>query len=141
MNLKVVFDTNTLISGLLFWGNEADLLRVVDEGAVKLCVSDEMLRELDRVLSYERIKRYVDLSGRSKEEYLEKIVHLAELVHPKNHVHVVAADPSDNHILECAVEAGAEYIVSGDSHLLELKSYKGVRVVSSKRMLEVLGKN
>lgn len=140
MKCKVVFDTNTLISGLLFLGNEADLLRLLDGGAVKLCMSDDMFRELERVLGYERIKRHVDMSRYNKEDYLEKIAHLAEVVHPNISLNVVAADPSDNHIIECAVEAGAEYIVSGDSHLLDLKSYKGIQIVSSKRMLEILGK-
>jgi uncharacterized protein len=138
MKVKAVFDTNTLISGLLFEGNESHLLGLAESGGIELYISAELAAELGAVLDYPRIVKVLMLRQKNKETCLLTVTNLASLVEPRVRVDVTA-DCDDNRVLECALEAGAEYIVSGDSHLLGLKSYKGIRVVSSKRMLEIAG--
>jgi len=138
MKVKAVFDTNILISGLLFKGNESQLLEFVESGGIELFISAELAAELENVLDYPRIVKVLILRQKNKEKCLLTVANIASLVEPRVRVDVTA-DGNDNRVLECAVEAGAEYVVSGDSHLLDIKSYKGVRVVSSKEMLRILG--
>jgi putative PIN family toxin of toxin-antitoxin system len=140
MKVKAVFDTNTLISGLLFKGNESQLLELVESGCIELFISAELSVELENVLDYPRVVKVLIRQQKNKEGCLLTVAKGASLVEPRVRVDVIA-DGDDNRVLECAVEAGAEYIVSGDSHLLDLKSYKGVQIVSSTRMLEILEKN
>ena len=139
MNVKAVFDTNILISGLLFKGNESQLLNFVESGEVELFISAELVAELEKVLNYPKVVKVLIRQQKNKETCLLTVTNISSLVEPRVRVDVTA-DVDDNRVLECAVEAGAGYIVSGDSHLLDLKSYKGIQVVSSKRMIEVLGK-
>ena len=140
MKVKAVFDTNILISGLLFKGNESQLLEIVESGGVELFISAELSAELENVLDYPRVVKVLIRQQKNKETCLLTVAKSASLVEPRNRVDVIA-DDNDNRVLECAVEAGAEYIVSGDSHLLDLNSYKGIQIVSSKQMLEIIGKN
>ncbi len=68
----------------------------------------------------------------SKHQISEKIFHLAELgklVHPEIKSNVIKDDPSDNMYLECAIEGEADFIISGDKHLKDLKSYKGIKII------------
>jgi len=62
----------------------------------------------------------------------------SEIVVPKEKLHIVYKDPTDNKIVECAVAGNADYIVSGDKHLLDLKRYGGIDIISPARFLKLL---
>jgi len=123
--VKVVFDTNILVSALVFPGGrgEAALQRVVekkDELILSKAILDELLGILGRKFS------------RDAEELSHVAVFLSELslsVKPKQRLKVVKDDP-DNRILECALAGHAEAIVTGDRALLALQEYGGVRIIS-----------
>ena len=66
---------------------------------------------------------------------MEIIVFNSQIVYPKKKLNVVKKDPKDNKILECALEAQASFIISGDKHLLEIKEYKGIKIISPKEFL------
>ena len=61
------------------------------------------------------------------------------MVDPQERVHIILADDSDNRILECAVAAGAEFIVTGDAHLLDLHSFREVRILSPRQFIDTIG--
>jgi uncharacterized protein len=140
MKLKVVLDTNIIVSGLLFVGNESLLLELVEKEEIVMHVSPQMIDELETVLDYPHLKKHVLRAGKSKEHLVARIFRMSVPKQPRERITCQLTDPNDCKIIECAVEAGAEYIVSGDSHLLDLKSYNGIQIVSSKRMLEIIGK-
>ena len=76
------------------------------------------------------------------DEIIEKIVSLSHIVIGKKlEENVVKADPKDDKFVECALNSSADYIVSGDRHLLELKEYKGVKIITAKEFIEIAGKN
>jgi len=66
------------------------------------------------------------------------ILAFADLVEPKEKINAVAADPDDNAILECAVQAGAGYIISGDSHLRNMKTFRSIRILTAREFIEAL---
>ena len=128
--MKVVFDTNVLVSALVFPGGqgEAALARVLeekDELVLSKPILDELLGVLGRKFS------------RDAEELSHVAVFLSELsvsVKPRQRLHVVKDEP-DNRILECAIAGHADAIVTGDRALLALGEYRGVRLISLREYL------
>ena len=128
--MKVVFDTNILVSALVFPGGraEAALLRIIEEHD-QLLLSKPILDELLGVLA----RKF----SRDAEELARIAVFLSELaltVRPRQKLRVVVDDP-DNRVLECALAGRADAIVTGDSALLELGDFRGVRVISLREYL------
>ena len=132
MPLKIVCDTNTLISGFLWKGNEFLLLSSVLEGKAVLFLSPVLLQEFARVIAYPRLKKHVP----KPEDLIKTLESMAVFVSPKELVAIVEEDPSDDRVLECALAADADLIVSGDEHLLKLRKFCGIPVVSTKAALE-----
>lgn len=123
--MRVVFDTNIYISAFITRGGrgEAALLRAI-EGKVDLFTSLPILTETARKLR-EKF-RWDDLHITAAVRHIAAV---ATVVRPEKRLAVLADEP-DNRILECAVEARAELIVTGDRHLLELKEYEGIGIVT-----------
>jgi len=129
--LKVVLDTNVLISAFIFPGGAPEgVYRLAIEGRVRLIVSRPLLAELGRVLAEK-----FGWSGRRSEEAVAQLIRIGELVHPKEPLRVVVADPSDDRVLEAAAAGGAEVIVTGDRHLLRMRSWEGIEILAPSRFL------
>lgn len=128
---KVVLDSNVIISGLNFSGNENKILNLAREGEIKILISPFILSEVEGILS----KKF----GWSKEQIRKAIEELQTiLIKPKKRILIIKEDESDNRILECGVEGKARCIVSEDRHhLLPLKSYKGIKVLNSTEFLKI----
>lgn len=129
--MKVVFDTNILVSALVFPGGrgEAALRRIVEEQD-QLVISKPIIDELLGILG----RKF----ARDAEELAHAAVFLSELgilVKPRQRLRVVKDDP-DNRILECAIAGRADAIVTGDKALLGLREYQGVRILSLREYLD-----
>ena len=129
--MKVVFDTNILVSALVFPGGRADIaLRRIIEERDRLLLSKPILDELLGILA----RKF----SRDSEELAHVAVFLSDLsivVKPRRKLAVLADDP-DNRILECAVTGGADAIVTGDKALLDLKTFRKVKLLSLRAYLE-----
>jgi len=132
---KVVLDTNIWFSiffnrvlGVEFGG-------LFSGKKIEVFVSEEILKEIARVLEYPKIKSILEKAGVSSRDVLEEIVAKSKLVNPKSKLNVVK-DSEDNKFLECALECEADYIVSGDKHLLEIKEFGGIKIVSAREFLK-----
>ncbi|MBU2495225.1 MAG: putative toxin-antitoxin system toxin component, PIN family [Candidatus Omnitrophica bacterium] len=121
--MKVVLDTNVLISGLHFEGNENRILVLFYRGMIEVYLSSFILKELEIILE----KKF----GWEKKQVrilLSKINDIAVIVQPKRKISIIKTNEADNRILECAIEANADYIVTGDrKHLQPLKEFQVVR--------------
>jgi len=131
---KIVCDTNTLVSGFLWRGNEFRLLSSVVERKAVLFSSPALFSEFLRVLSYERIRPFVA----GQRAVAEKLEAIAVFVKPKEAIVVIKEDPADDKVLECALAADADFIVSGDKHLLKLREFRGIPIITTKQALEKL---
>lgn len=128
----VVLDTNVLVSGL-GWPRSLPG-RIVDRavhGRFVLVTSKPLLAELERVLAYPRLAKAID----GPSELVRLISEVAVVVEPDREVTMIERDPADNRVLEAAVAASADYIVSGDTDLLEIGSFEGVRIVSPREFI------
>jgi putative PIN family toxin of toxin-antitoxin system len=130
--LKVVFDTNVYISAILTSGTPRKILNLAREGKFNLFISEPVLLEVERVL---RLK--VKLDSFKISIILDSIRDISIFVSPSFTLSVVERDKSDDRILECALEAKADYIISGDSYLLSLKEYQGIKTLSPAEFLKL----
>jgi len=132
--LKVVLDTNVLISAILFGGKPRQILEKAIRGEIRLCLSEPILEELKGVLQRSKF----DYSPEMTQFILTELMGIADFVNPSETINDVLEDPEDNRILECAVEAKANYVVSGDFHLLKLSRYFNIEVLYVAAFLERL---
>lgn len=129
--MRAVADTNVYISALNFGGTPGEVLGLGRAGAVQLFTSPSMLKEIEGVLL-----RKFHWSARDAREAIAAIHEFAQVVRPKETIHVITEDESDNRILECALEARADVVITGDRHLQELKTFRGFSTVSPGKFLK-----
>ena len=138
--LKVILDTSILVSAFLKHEgvNAKVLLGAKDQ--YHLYLSEDILEETRLVLlTYDRIRKKYHYSDDEALEYLATLRIVAKQVLkelPK--IRVIEKDPKDDPVLACALKAKADYIVSKDNHLKDLKEYRGIKIVSSQEFLELL---
>jgi putative PIN family toxin of toxin-antitoxin system len=104
---------------------------------LSMLVSEAMEREFIRVLGYDKF----GLSAPEIMPLVHNVRSYATLVAPRHKLTVIAADPTDDIFLECAIEGKADYIVSGDKHLIDLKVYEGIPIVKASDFLLMEGHN
>ncbi|MBE8540560.1 putative toxin-antitoxin system toxin component, PIN family [Geoglobus acetivorans] len=133
---KIVLDTNIWIS--IFFNKTlskefGDLFR---SGKIEVYVSEEILKEIARVLEYPKIKTVLEKAGMDSKEVLKEISGISKVVNPEKKLEIIREDPEDNKFLECALESGAEYIVSGDKHLLGAGEFEGIKIIPAREFIE-----
>jgi putative PIN family toxin of toxin-antitoxin system len=128
---RVVLDTNVYISALMFDGLPGSLLDLAVLRAFTLIISPALLDELD-----EKLRAKFGLSPEDADFLRARLQNVAQVVEPRETLSVIAEDPDDNRVLECAVKGEAEVIVSGDRHLLKLATYQGIAIVTMRQFLE-----
>jgi uncharacterized protein len=128
--LNVVLDTNVIVSGLNFHkSNPGKILLLVASGAIANLTSIHILDETKRILVDKFFWTHKEVEA--AEVWLTTF---SKSVNPKNRIAVIADDP-DNRILECAIEGTADFIISGDHHLTNLKNYQGIKIVAPSTFL------
>lgn len=130
--MRVVLDTNAVVSALLFSGISSELVSLWQKGLITLLLSREILDEYLRVFSYPKFELTEE---EIKELIQEEILPYAEVVKPKRRLRVVQRDPSDDKFIECAVAGKARVIISGDKDLLFLGRYRQIRILSPAKFL------
>ena len=126
--MKVVLDTNVVVSAILFGGTPRIILEAAFEGAIQAFISDQMIEELESVLTRPRF----GLNKRIVQNIINEITNIAEWIEPKRSCKIIKDDPSDDMMLDCAIEAKVDCIVTGDNHLLALNEFEGIAIVTPK---------
>lgn len=136
--LRAVLDTNLLVSYLLV--HRPPIAAIIDEHLVKehfvLLTAPALLQELDRVLRYGRLQRYVDEIARDR--FVALVVALSELVELPDEIPPICRDPDDDRVIACAVIGRADAIVSGDKDLLHLERVGGIPILTAAEFLKQL---
>ncbi len=133
--LRVVLDTSTFVSALI-GGVSAEILELWKGRRFDLIMSDEIAREYARVLKRPKF----GFSVKVVEEVLHYVRRRGVWVVLRKKVEVIREDPDDNKFLEAALEGQADYILSGDKHLLNLKEFEGIPIIGLKEFLEIVKK-
>ena len=124
--MRTVFDTNVLVAAFVTEGICSKILIRGRKKQFHLIVCPVILQEFERVL----IKKFSATrnEARSALQIVSEATH--SVVRPSQLVQSICRDPDDDAILACALEAGADYLVTGDLDLLELKTFKGIRIIT-----------
>lgn len=128
--IKVVLDTNILISATFWKGPSHEITLLAAKQKISCFTSLEMLYEYARIL-----KRDFKQQENQIEEKVRGILLFSQITNPTTKINIIKEDPEDNKVLEAAIEAKADYIVSGDRHLLTLKEFKGIKIVKAREFL------
>lgn len=138
--MRVVLDTNIIVSSFLVaLGAPARIIASWRAGLFDLVVSPVLLAEYEEVLGYDRIRRRHGMTPEQIAAEVADLQRFALLVEPQTVPTVIPEDPDDDHVLACAVAGQAHYIVSGDPHLLNLRAYQGIRILSPAAFVALLG--
>ena len=131
--IRATVDTNILISALVYRrGKPHDLLQQGLAGEISLTISQPIVDEMADVLA-----RKFGATLEEIAEAREIVAEAAKMVSPTVELNVISHDPPDNRVLECAVSAGSDYIVTGDKDLLRLKQFNGIRIVTVAELLDI----
>ncbi len=131
---RAVLDTNVFVSALISGGKPRELLRKGIANELTIVTSKEILGELVSVLS----RPVFDMNEDEIRRIIIDIIQISEIITPTSKFIVVKEDPDDDIFLNVAYDGRADYIVSGDKHLLLLGEFKGAKIVSVKEMLNIL---
>ena len=139
--LKAVIDTSVMVSVAFPKGDLTRELRdsIADE-AFTLVTSKQILAELYRVLHYPRILKQFNASKDDIGEFIGMIMERALFTKGRYSLHKIKEDPTDDMFLACAMEAKADFIVSRDPHLRNLKQFHGTRIIDVKEFVEKVRK-
>ena len=130
---RVVFDTNILFSAVGWLGNPHQCIQTARQGKCLALTCEPILVELLEKLQLKR-----GLDAQKAAEIIDEIRAFSQIITIPGTLKSVAADPDDDAVLECAVVGQAQYLVSGDRHLLALGNYQGIQIVKAAEFLTLL---
>lgn len=131
---KAAVDTNVLVSAFVYpAGTVREIFSLAMNRKVILAVSEPVLAEYAEVL-----RRKFGWAEHEIDENVRFIRKFTEMAVPSSGIKAVKADPTDDKVIECAVAAGADFIVSGDKHLLNISKYKSIKIVKPADFLRIL---
>lgn len=129
----VVLDTNIFISAVFWEGKPYILVKKAINQEIIVFISNYIIDEIRKVLV-----RDFNLEKQEIEDIVNAVLYFTHLIEPKESVTVIKDDPKDDKILDCAVACNADFIVSQDNHLLKLKEFRGIKIVTPKDFLELI---
>jgi len=132
--MRIVLDANIFVSSFFWGGNPRMVLERVIEGLDELFITKEILDEIDEVMG--RPKFHAD-----KEEidyFISSIEEIGNKIIPKRQIKNGSRDKTDNKYIECGIAANVDYIISGDVHLLALRVYENIKIITARNYLETV---
>lgn len=137
--MKSVVDTNVVVSSFLSPdGVRAKVLKAWQNQQFELVVSEDILVEYERALNYQEVSSRHGMDADQVGQVIAEMKSFATVVKPKQKLTVIKDDPDDDKFVECAKEAGAEYIISADPHLLNLEQYEDIQILSPSEFLSLI---
>lgn len=136
--MRLVLDTNTVVSALLWRGTPHALVAAALPRPVAFFTSPVLLAELAEILTRRKFAAPLAAAGLTPDQAMQRYRQLATVIAPVPIPPTVRADPDDDHVLACALAAKADLIVSGDRDLLDLKEHRGIRIVTAAEAVRVI---
>ncbi len=136
--MRITADTNILISSSFWYGASDLILKKVENKEVKLIISKDIINEFIDVLNSKEIQDKIKDKNLEIKRAISKIVSMSEMIYPSKNIEIIKEDISDNKILECALEGKVDYIITYDKHLLKLKEFGSIKIITPEEFLEKL---
>jgi len=140
--IRVVLDANIFVSTVLkSHSNPAKVFQLAKEGKVTLISSKDILSEVKTVLLYAKLRKLHRRTQKEIEKFVKKATRVSFIVPGTTKIQEIKDDPADNKYLSAAVEGKADFIVSGDHHLKDLKTFQGIRILDPSTFLALIMKS
>jgi len=137
--VRVVLDTNIWLSGIFWKGNSYRIIKLGEAGKIDIITTRDILLEIIRVLKREaKFQKFLNDRDLKIENLLKTIFHITIFIKSESSLNIITKDPDDDKILEAAVDGKADYIVTYDSHLLNLKDFREIKIIKPKRFLDTI---
>ena len=137
--MKLVLDTNVWLSGIFWEGEASKIIEKAEKKNIQILISENILSEIVDVLNKEsKFQKYILNLKLSIEEILRVVLSISNLIETKAKLDIIKADPKDNIILEAALDGKVDYIVSYDSHLLNMIEFRGIKIISPGEFLKII---
>jgi len=135
--MRVTLDTNVLLSATLWTGSSARIFNLIEQGEIELVLSDEIIDEYANVMYYDEIQDKIKKHNLELMIVIEDLVAFSTIVTPTRKINVVLEDPTDDKFIECAVEGESDYIITNDKHLLKIKEFEGIKIITPMAFLKI----
>lgn len=129
--IRVVLDTNIVISAFFWKGYPYELLKLVIAGRLINITSLSILEEV-----YQKLKAKFNVPTEKVNSLIKILFFNSQIIYPEIKINIVKNDPSDNKIIECAVAGMASFIISGDTHLLTMRNYQNIKIISPREFIK-----
>lgn len=139
--MNIVIDSNIWISGIFWNGKPKYLLKILEKDILSSYICKEMIDEIDEVIKRDFFKERINLLGLTTENIINQIIELNKIIEIDGNLNAIKDDPDDNIILETAIKSKSEFLISGDNHLLDLKNYNNIKIISCKDFIDMLESN
>jgi putative PIN family toxin of toxin-antitoxin system len=133
---KIVVDSNVFVSALLWVGAPHQILKFAENHNLIIYSSMEIIDEVANVLERPKFQKRINELNASPAELMEALLGTVEIVRPNKKYQAVAMDPDDNKIIDCAVAAVADCIITGDPHLLKLKVFLNMPIITPRQFIQ-----
>lgn len=139
-DIRAVIDTNVLVSGLFGIKDSpsSQILSAIRTQKIILVTSPVIVEEIEEVINRGKIVKLTKMSKDERADFMDKLIERSDVTAGKQLLQLVGRDVKDDKFLACALEAKADYIVTGDKDLLVLKEYEGITIVTPREFLETL---
>lgn len=136
--IRAVLDTNVVISSFISRKNKPPhiLLSLIRKKKIIHVTSVAILEEVEDVLNRQKLIERHRLSSGEIRELIINLASVSDIIIVKSDVRIIQNDPEDDKFIQCAIDGKADYIISGDNHLLELKSFQQIKILSPKDFLK-----
>ena len=131
--IRVTLDTNILVSGTFWTGDSYRILELIDKKKITSILSKEIIAEYINTVISEEITEKIENKKLIAAKTAQKVVMMSEIVEPTRKIDRIK---EDNKILECATTGKAGYIITNDNHLLNIKGFEGIKILTPRQFLE-----
>lgn len=136
--MRVVLDTNIIISAFLWGGKTSKILDLVEDKRITVYTCLEQISELEGVLERTKFTEIFRRTGLRPELIVAGFLNCSLFIEPIKLPDIIKNDPADNVILACAITANVEYLVTGDKHLLTLREFQGIKILKPDEFLKIV---
>ena len=123
---------------MIWGGSPANIIKAAEEGRISIIASEQIVREINQTLAYPRLREIYEGAGIGRDELIEAVLRVAKMVEVTKKIELIQEDPADNKFLECALDAKADYIVSGDGHLLRIGQYQRIQILTVRQFTKLM---
>ena len=136
--MKVVLDTNVWLSAIFWTGEAYKLIEEIENKKINVIITEEIILEISNVLNKEtKFQRFIKNRKLTIVDLIRTIIYMSKLIISKSKLNIIKEHNEDNKILEAGIDGNVDYILSYDNHLLKVKEYKGIKIITPTEFLHL----